>query len=298
MAFSPLISADVLQYNLDQGQDVMILDCRASLTYANAGRRAWQNAHLPQSQYFDLHRDMASEDSSQGRFPLPIKETFTKRLQSFGITSSQAIVLLDDAGGTLAAARAWWLLYIWAGHPNVKILDGGLTAWRSIGGQLVDSSAKITQASCDVSAVSDWTPSYNNNQLISAEEIIARPDLRLTDARSFDRFTGKHEPLDSVAGHIPGADCRPSAFNLTNDGYFKSSKQLRQELTHRVSEVVYCGGGVAACHTIFCYYIAGLPIPKLYIGSWSHWIRDKTRPIIRTTTTESDPENMQREAKS
>lgn len=94
-------------------------------------------------------------------------------------------MLLDDAGGALAAARAWWLLYIWAGHPNVKLLDGGLAAWRSIGGQLGDSSAKITQANRDVSAVSDWTPSYNSNQLISAEEIIARPDLRLTDARSF-----------------------------------------------------------------------------------------------------------------
>lgn len=283
MVIPPLISAKKIQYNIVKGKDLIILDCRASLTDVHAGYLAWQNGHLPNSHFFDLHSDMSSKDTSQGRFPLPSKGAFTNWLQSLGVTPTREVILLDDAGGTRAAARAWWLLCIWAGHPNVKILDGGLSAWLSNGGQLISSAATV-YSERSVSVDTDWFPNYKDHQLISAEEILAAPAIRITDARPLDRYIGKYEPLDAVAGHIPGAISRPTALNLTTNGFFKPPSQLHQELALTSSEVVYCGGGVAACHTIFSYYIAGLPLPKLYIGSWSHWIVDRSRPIIRCNT--------------
>ena len=279
MSISSLISAKELQYNIDMGKSLIVLDCRASLTDARAGYVAWANRHLPNSIFFDLHSDMSSKVTSHGRFPLPSKEAFTNTLQSLGVTPTREVVLLDDKGGMRAAARAWWLLSVWAGHPNVKILDGGLSAWCSNGGE-INSSAATAIGDSRVNGEKDWFPTYKNNQLISADEILADPDMRITDSRPLDRFTGQYEPLDAAAGHIPGANCRPAALNLNAEGFFKSPSQLRQELAH-TSEVVYCGGGVAACHTIFCYHVACLPLPKLYIGSWSHWILDKSRPIAK-----------------
>lgn len=280
MYISSLISAKRLQDKIDKGKDLIILDCRASLTEVDAGYLAWQKGHLPNSLFFDLHSDMSNKVTSQGRFPLPLKESFTNCLQSLGVSPTREVILLDDAGGMRAATRAWWLLYVWAGHPTVKILDGGLSAWLSNGGQLKNSAA-IANIERGAKVNEDWFPKYKNNQLISAKELLTSSDIRITDSRPFERFTGQYEPLDAVAGHIPGANCRPIALNLTTNGFFKSPSQLNQELALTPSDVVYCGGGVAACHTIFCYHIAGLPLPKLYIGSWSHWIIDKSRPITR-----------------
>lgn len=279
MAISSLISAKELQHNIDIGKNLIILDCRASLTDARAGYVAWASRHLPNSIFFDLHSDMSGKVTSHGRFPLPSEEAFTNTLQSLGVTPTREVVLLDDEGGMRAAARAWWLLFVWAGHPDVKILDGGLSAWCSNGGEITcNATTAIGDSSVNVNK--GWFPTYSYNQLISANEILADPNMRITDSRPLDRFTGQYEPLDAVAGHIPGANCRPAALNLNAEGFFKSPSQLRQELSH-TCEVVYCGGGVAACHTIFCYQVACLPLPRLYIGSWSHWILDKSRPIAK-----------------
>ncbi|WP_240609967.1 sulfurtransferase [Billgrantia endophytica] len=271
----PLISAEALRQEIAQGATLTILDCRASLTDPGAGIAAWMASHIPGSVHFDLHRDMAGAPGAAGRFPLPNRREFVRRLHQLGIHPGATLVVVDDAGGTRAAARAWWLLHCWAGHPDVRVLDGGLTHWIACGRALASGAASTTPFEA-----SDWTPDFRNGHLISAEEILANPHLRLTDGRSRERYSGAHEPLDDRAGHIPGAVCRPCRLNLTREGVFKAPDQLRAELISAEKQVVaYCGGGVAACHTILAYRVAGLALPRLYIGSWSHWIQDPTRPV-------------------
>ncbi|SHF53771.1 thiosulfate/3-mercaptopyruvate sulfurtransferase [Modicisalibacter ilicicola DSM 19980] len=205
-----------------------------------------------------------------GRHPLPTEAAFTAVLQHLGISPTTPIVVYDDMGGQMAAARAWWMLHCWAGHPGVRLLDGGLLAWQHEGGEM-------TQATSDVSP-SDWRPNFDDARLVAADTLLSTSDI-LVDARSLERFRGEAEPVDPVAGHIPGAICRPCGANLTPSGYFKSAEELDDELPREEHAISYCGSGVTACHNIVAYAIAGRPLPRLYAGSWSHWIRDPQRPV-------------------
>ena len=269
---SPLIDAATLQCRLAASSAPQLFDCRARLKQPDAGAALWQQASLPGSLHLDLDRDLAAAPGQGGRHPLPSREDFTATLQRLGVSPSRPLVVFDDMGGQLAAARAWWMLACWAGHPEVYVLDGGLAAWQAVGGALVPGA--------DARGASDWRPAFDEAAWVDADEVFSGRALKL-DARSPARFRGEEEPIDPVAGHIPGARCRPSAANLDESGRFKPAEQLVAELPRAEALVSYCGSGVTACHTILAYAVAGLPLPRLYAGSWSGWIEDPARPVAR-----------------
>ncbi|APE29747.1 sulfurtransferase [Halomonas aestuarii] len=269
----PLISAAALADALEGAHPPRLLDCRARLGEPDAGRGLWWGAHLPGSYHFDLDRDLAGPPGAGGRHPLPTPEAFTAVLQRLGITPEQPVVVYDDMGGQLAAARAWWMLDCWAGHPDVRLLDGGLKAWLAAGGELYeDGDPELLPPS------SDWQPAYRDAAWVGVDEVAASGAM-LLDARSRERFRGEAEPVDPVAGHIPGAVCRPSADNLGEGGHFKSARVLASELPEADSMIAYCGSGVTACHNVLACAIAGRPLPRLFVGSWSEWIREPSRPV-------------------
>ncbi len=270
---TPLIAASALAEALEGADPPRVLDCRARLGEPDAGRQLWSDAHLPGSDHLDLDRDLAGPPGEGGRHPLPTPAAFTAVVQRLGIRPGQPVVVYDDRGGQLAAARAWWMLACWAGHPDVRVLDGGIEAWLSAGGQLLEDGAPEA-----LSAPSDWTPCFNEAVSVTLDAIAESSGL-LVDARSLERFRGEAEPVDAVAGHIPGAVCRPSADNLEADGRFRAPDELAGELPDAAEVVAYCGSGVTACHNILAYAVAGRPLPRLYAGSWSEWIRDPERPI-------------------
>lgn len=270
-----LIDAATLKNALEGSRPPLVLDCRARLSDADAGADLWQAGHIPGSQHLDLDRDLAAAPGEGGRHPLPEPHVFAATLRRFGLAPDRPVVVYDDMGGQLAAARAWWMLACWAGHPNVRLLDGGLDAWQGAGGALTQSAqAESEQAR---PAPSDWAPSFDSGVIADTDEVLASSALKL-DARSRERFRGENEPVDPVAGHIPGATCRPGSANLEN-GRFKSADVLARELPEADAVIAYCGSGVAACQTIVAYGVAGRPLPQLYVGSWSDWIRDSSRPV-------------------
>lgn len=266
-----LITAHELSEALRESDTLRVLDCRARLGDPEAGRRMWEAGHVARSLPISLDHDLASPPGEGGRHPLPSPEVFTATLQGFGISPDVPVVVLDDMGGQLAAARAWWMLAIWAQHPDVRVLDGGLQAWQAAGGELVQTTWHPPEPS-------RWVPAFNAEAWVSADALLAGRVL-LVDARSQERFRGEVEPIDPVAGHIPGAVCRPSAANLDEQGGFKSAQRLDAELPRGDRVVAYCGSGVTACHNILAYAIAGRPVPRLYPGSWSEWITDPARPV-------------------
>lgn len=268
---NPLITAADLAAALASRRPPRLLDCRARLGEPDTGYTLWWEAHLPGSVHLDLDRDLAGPPGQGGRHPLPSREAFAATLRRLGMTPEVPVVVYDDLGGQLAAARAWWMLACWAGHPDVRLLDGGIGAWREAGGELVEGDGAKPPASV-------WTPRFDDRQPVEAGELLSHPGL-LVDARGLERFRGEAEPIDPVAGHIPGAVCRPSAENLTPSGTLKAPDQLAQELPEASDVIAYCGSGVTACHTILAYAVAGRPLPRLYAGSWSEWIRDPSRPM-------------------
>ncbi|MFW3616312.1 sulfurtransferase [Billgrantia antri] len=268
-----LISAEELAESSQGRNPPRILDCRARLGDGYAGRRLWEAGHVPGSLHLDLDRDLAAESGEGGRHPLPSREAFTGTLQRLGISPDVAVVVLDDMGGQLAAARAWWMLAVWAGHPDVRVLDGGLRAWQEAGGELVLGQEALPEPS-------GWQPRFDDSARVTADDVFSGRELKV-DARSEERFRGEAEPIDPVAGHIPGAVCRPSAANLTETGHFKSAAALDAELPSDEAVVAYCGSGVTACHNVLAYAIAGRSLPRLYPGSWSEWVRDPSRPVAR-----------------
>ena len=266
-----LITAAELSDALQGRYPPLVFDCRARLGDLDAGRRLWEAGHIPGSLHLDLDRDLAAKPGDKGRHPLPPAQGFTATLQRLGVAPETAVVVLDDMGGQLAAARAWWMLAVWAGHPHVRVLDGGLSAWQEVGGELILGKEPLPKPS-------QWRPTYDDKAWVGASDVLSSHALKL-DARSEARFRGESEPIDAVAGHIPGALCRPSAANLTETGRFKPADELGAELPCDQEVISYCGSGVTACHNILAYAIAGRPLPRLYPGSWSEWICDPSRPV-------------------
>jgi thiosulfate/3-mercaptopyruvate sulfurtransferase len=264
----PLITALELADALEGPHPPRLLDCRARLGQPDAGHDLWQQGHLPGSLYLDLDRDLAGPAGEGGRHPLPAPAAFTAVIRRLGIEPERPVVVYDDMGGQLAAARAWWMLARWAGHPEVRVLDGGLAAWQGAleEGEAVDPGP------------AGWVPAYRDEAWLDADRVVSGRALKV-DARTPERFRGEAEPIDPVAGHIPGAVCRPSTENLAVDGRFKPAERLDDELPRAEEVIAYCGSGVTACHTILAYAVAGRPLPRLYAGSWSEWIRDPSRPI-------------------
>jgi thiosulfate/3-mercaptopyruvate sulfurtransferase len=259
------------------GPGCRLFDCRFSLQNPAAGLRAWEKGHIPGAMFADLNNDLSAPPVSgkTGRHPLPERSTWIRKVLNWGLDPEVDVVVYDDSGAA-GAARMWWMLG-WIGHARVRVLDGGLQAWTAAGGELVHTSTKAVPAAADhYSALPSLT------RLMSTEDI--DPDIQfLIDARDPPRFRAAVEPIDPVAGHIPGAHCFPYMANLAADGRFKPVQELRErfgELQHSfLRPVCYCGSGVTACQNILAIVHAGLHMPDLYAGSWSEWITDPARPV-------------------
>lgn len=260
--------------------DCRIVDCRFNLLEPETGRAEYLAGHIPGAVYADLDRDLAGPvTEASGRHPLPDVEDFRATLQGFGIGPDTQVVVYDYAGGALAA-RLWWMLR-WFGHPRVAVLNGGLKAWLADNGPLETETPTYPESSL--------RGSVDHGLVASTAEIAAAlaegRDYKLLDARDEARFAGRTEPIDAVAGHIPGAINYPFSGNLNEDGSWKSADELRllwAELPDSGPETpftVMCGSGVTACHLALAAEIAGLGAPRVYIGSWSEWIRDPSRPV-------------------
>ena len=280
MEFQTLIGVDSLQGLLARPR-VAVVDCRFELMNPDAGREAYLAGHIPGARYADLNRDLSgSIGAHTGRHPLPAPEAFARRLGELGIGNGTQVVAYDDAGGSFAA-RLWWMLR-WVGHCAVAVLDGGLPAWTAQGGAL--------QRGSSVFPSERFTPRIDAHAVLSSAEIeraLEASAILLIDARSPERFAGRVEPIDPVAGHIPGAVNHPLTANLGADRRFLPPAELearwRECLAGRRAEsvVAMCGSGVTACHNLLSLTVAGLPGGKLYAGSWSEWIRDPRRPVAR-----------------
>ena len=280
MPLAQLISPQQLAER-QQSSGWVILDCRFALEDPDYGRCSYAEGHIEGAQYADLERHLSGPVTKgvTGRHPLPAADTLTRQLQAWGISADTDVVLYDDGPGAYAA-RAWWLL-AWLGkRDGVFILDGGLKAWHAAGFPL----------SLDAPVVEPGTfaGTPDHRLLLDAEHLqkrLGQPGLTLIDARAQPRFRGEVEPIDPIAGHIPGAQCAAFSENLGSDGRFLPAEQLKQrfaaQLQGREAQelVAYCGSGVTACHNLFALSLAGYPLGKLYAGSWSEWITDPAREI-------------------
>ena len=277
MHYTTLIDAITLHAHLDD-PDWVVMDCRFSLADPEAGRRAYEESHLPGARYAHLNEDLSSAiTSTTGRHPLPDPKRLAQKLGEWGIGQGTQVVAYDDMGGMLAAARLWWLLR-WLGHDACAVLDGGLAAWRRMDLPLTVELAAVQPTV--------FTAHPNDRLWLSTEQVLSRPTTDvLLDARGAARYRGEVEPIDPVAGHIPGALNLPTEANLAEDGRFLPAAALRERFTTVLGErspttVIHsCGSGITACHNLLAMEAAGLSGSRLYAGSWSEWIRDPQRPI-------------------
>lgn len=287
--YTTLISAAQLQTLLNSGQPCLVFDCSFELMQADAGAQQYQQAHIAGAVRADLdlhlsaHRG-APDAASAGRHPLPSRETFAAWLNSVGFDNNMQAVVYDRQGGAYCG-RLWWMLK-WAGHEAVALLDGGWQAWQA--------SAGTTQSGPSASALaaspSGFVLGPAKATLLTTQTImhqLGRPTQHLIDARATPRFKGEVEPLDPVAGHIPGALNRPFSLNLDADGKFKPAAALRCEFEALLggrdpaAVVHHCGSGVSALPNLLAMEVAGLGRTALYAGSWSEWCSDPQRPVAQ-----------------
>jgi thiosulfate/3-mercaptopyruvate sulfurtransferase len=288
-----LIDAATLQTLISAGRSppsLVILDCRFDLTAPDAGGRAYLAGHIPTARYVDLNRDLSDPVSAaSGRHPLPSPERMAARFEALGIRERSQVVVYDEVNGSFAA-RAWWLLR-WLGHAQAAVLDGGMKAWRAAGGA-IESGGTTQPADLGrgVAFGSSSSPQVDRQAVVGSDELAAllkEGHRLLVDARAPERFAGTVEPIDPVAGHVPGAVNHPFSANLAGDGRFLPPEELERRWRERLNGVSpadtisMCGSGVTACHNLLALEIAGLAGAKLYAGSWSEWIRDPKRPIAR-----------------
>jgi len=275
-----LISAEDLN-KAQQNESVLVVDCRFDLSDTDKGHRNYLHAHIPGAVYAHLDDDLSGPlTSDSGRHPLPAAEKFSGFLARSGWSAGTRLVVYDDGGGSIAA-RLWWLMKYF-GHEDVALLDGGFPAWQSAGFELETGQSTIAAAEAVKLKSRD-------DMVVATKEILENLSVHgmtLVDVRAAERFNGEVEPIDSVAGHIPGSINFPFQQNLDTDGRFKPIAAIQQELhalqgARPSADLVFmCGSGVTACHTIFAAGLARLQGAKLYAGSWSEWIRDPSRPIM------------------
>ena len=276
--FTTLIDANTLSEQLRR-EDLTLFDCRFDLGNVSWGETEYARAHVPGALYLHLDRDLSSPISAHsGRHPLPDPGSYAARLAALGVTPESQIVAYDQGNGAYGA-RLWWLAR-WIGLRNVAVLDGGMAAWRAAGLPLETAVRTPTPSA--------FTPTVTPNAWVTSDavdELRQRPGNLLVDARGAERFAGRNETLDPVAGHVPGARNRPFLDNLGADGRFLPADVLRQQFTtllgsaNASSVVAMCGSGVTACHNLLALEHAGFSGARLYAGSWSEWIRDPRRPV-------------------
>lgn len=282
MGFTTIVSSDTLEQHL-QDPSWVIVDCRFDLTKPAWGQESYAAAHIPGAFFADLDHDLAGpKTATSGRHPLPSTDSWLRLVSKWGIERGTQVVAYDSAGGSLAAVRVWWLLRAY-GHRFAAVLDGGWPKWQREARPMDGGSPKPRPGS-------PFTGKMDDCQMVSTAQLvdlIEQPEILLLDARAPERFRGEVEPIDPIAGHIPGARNRPSALNLNTDLTFKSAEQLRQEFNellgdHKPEKVItYCGSGVTGIHDLLAMEIAGLTGARLYAGSWSEWIRDPSRPVAK-----------------
>lgn len=259
--------------------DWVVFDCRFTLTDPGAGRTAYHANHIVGARYADLNEDLSGPVTAQsGRHPLPDPGLLCTKLEAWGVGRQTQVVVYDDSYGSMAV-RLWWLLR-WLGHENVALLDGGLPKWmrekRAMSTEL--PHLRVQSFPCAVNTGVSVDAAAVDRYRLSTEH-------RLIDARPEQRFTGEREPLDAVAGHIPGAVNWEFEENLDMDGTFLPAEELRENYSRLMEGVTpknvihTCGSGVTACHNLLAMEIAGLTGSRLYPGSWSEWITDPTRPV-------------------
>ncbi|KQR49948.1 sulfurtransferase [Acidovorax sp. Leaf160] len=297
-AYTTLISVPELQALMDSGRPRMVFDCSFDLMHPSSGSVQYLEAHIPGAVHADLDRDLSAkhgapgaggvivaaegdEPASGGRHPLPHRERFASWLSSIGFANDMQAVVYDRNGANYCG-RLWWMLK-WAGHDAVAVLDGGLQAWQAAG-------LPVASGEEPAHFQSNFRLGTPLRELVTAEQVQARlgqPGQTIVDARATPRFRGEVEPLDPVAGHIPGALNRPFAQNLGPDGRFKPADQLRAEFDALLqgrpahSVVHQCGSGVSAVPNLLAMEVAGLGTSGLFAGSWSEWCSDASRPVER-----------------
>ena len=278
MRFTTLVSTEQLAQLLND-PDWIVFDCRITLTNSAAGRTAYQQGHIPGTRYVNLDEDMSSAVTpTSGRHPLPEMQVFADKLSSWGVDKRKQVVVYDDSFGSMAV-KMWWLLR-WLGHDNVALLNGNWQMWNKHKLPVTTELPKIIPA--------HFEPHVRNELLVDTEEVdFARRERCsvLIDARPEQRFAGEREPLDKVAGHIPGSVNWVYEENLDFDGTYLPADELKEAYLNLMNglkpeQVIHtCGSGVTACHNMLAMEIAGLHGSKLYAGSWSEWITDPKRPV-------------------
>ena len=278
MKISPIINAEELA-NLNQ-DDLVIVD-------AGSGDSAYEKyllEHLDGALYIDINNDLAEipKDAKKGgRHPLPTLEKFAETLNGLGINQNSHVIVYDDKNASIAGARFWWMLRA-AGLEKVQVLNGGIQKAKEKG--LPVNSNTVTAKPVEKFSIKEWKlPMVDINFI---EEVSENPEYIVIDVREKDRYDGKTEPIDEVAGHIPGAINIPFKENLNEDGTFKSPEVLHSKYAEVLKDIplnkiaVHCGSGVTACHTLLALDYAGFDIPNLYVGSWSEWSRNE-KPVAK-----------------
>ncbi len=278
---TPLIATRTFAERLSE-PGWFVADCRFELGKPEAGREAWISGHIPGAVHVDLERDLSAPvTSATGRHPLPAPDAFAVTLSRLGIGNDTKVVCYD-AGPGAYAARLWWMLR-WVGHDAVAVLDGGIAAWVAEGRPVETSPTTRPQARFQARPRPD--------QVLDSAAVAGalRRGETLVDVRGAERFAGKVEPLDAVAGHVPGAVNLPFLENLDAAGRFRAPAELAALWRSRTgagpgsAPICMCGSGVTACQGLLALEAAGIPGGRLYAGSWSEWIRDPTRPVARAT---------------
>jgi thiosulfate/3-mercaptopyruvate sulfurtransferase len=300
VSYQTLIDAPTLRGLLGSARratpGLAIIDCRFDLGLPQAGRLLYVSGHIPGARYADLNEDLSAPITpDSGRHPLPAPAKFAATLARLGVGKGVQVVAYDSANGAFAA-RLWWMLRAW-GHLEVAVLDGGYPAWTAAGGATAageepdagkEPGAGAEPAAAGVGA--GGPPPIEAWPVVTTAEVVElRRDPRrlLVDARAPERYSGSVEPIDAVAGHVPGAANHPFSLNLATDGRFLSAAELRRRWQSRLGGhepaalVAMCGSGVTACHNLLGLEVAGFPGAKLYAGSWSEWIRDPHRPVAK-----------------
>ena len=278
---SVLIVAEDLHERLDE-PGWMVVDCRFDLADPHAGRRDYLEEHIPGAVYLDLDEDLAGPVTPQtGRHPLPDPEELVVTLGALGISRDHKLVVYDESHGGVAA-RAWWVMR-WLGHERVFLLNGGLAHWKASGFALESGAVEPNPT--------HYRAELRSGVVVATVEVEAAGDnigsLRLLDARDAIRFRGEQEPIDPIAGHVPGASNVPFSEFVHDDGTWRPLSERVRKLDEALGGdrntpwCVMCGSGVTACHLAISALEAGFVEPRLYVGSWSEWIRDPRRPVAK-----------------
>lgn len=276
---TPLVSCETLFEHIDDPRWV-VFDCRHDLADPNAGPTAFGKGRIPGAHHAHIDRDLAGPvgNGSKGRHPLPLAGAFVRFLRTHGVHKDSQVVCYDDAGG-MWAGRLWWLLRHY-GHENVAVLDGGLARWKALDLALTTEHTASKEG--------DFEGEPGHMPTITADQALDVPTL--VDSRAPERYSGAVEPMDPVAGHIPGAINLPFGGNLAPDGLFLSPDELRARFEDLDTPAFYCGSGVTAAHNVLAMDVAGLPMPALYPGSWSEWCQPAAGRPVATADASGEEE--------